>query len=106
MLSQEGEGTLWFGESSSPAFLMIKDGSQLINYSELSAFCAGQEATVRTGHGTTDWIQIEKGVHTDSKFHVNPFWSTLPSYSHWTVCCLALLQRCPFTLTTEFLLHL
>ena len=24
---------------------------------------AGQEATVRTGHGTTDWIQIGKGVH-------------------------------------------
>ena len=24
--------------------------------------CAGQEATVRTGHGTTDWLQIEKGV--------------------------------------------
>ena len=24
---------------------------------------AGQEATVRTGHGTTDWFQIEKGVH-------------------------------------------
>jgi len=23
---------------------------------------AGQEATVRTGHGTTDWFQIEKGV--------------------------------------------
>ena len=23
---------------------------------------AGQEATVRTGHGTTDWIQIGKGV--------------------------------------------
>ena len=22
----------------------------------------GQEATVRTGHGTTDWFQIEKGV--------------------------------------------
>ena len=22
----------------------------------------GQEATVRTGHGTTDWLQIEKGV--------------------------------------------
>ena len=22
---------------------------------------AGQEATVRTGHGTTDWFQIEKG---------------------------------------------
>ena len=24
---------------------------------------AGPEATVRTGHGTTDWFQIEKGVH-------------------------------------------
>ena len=23
---------------------------------------AGQEARVRTGHGTTDWLQIEKGV--------------------------------------------
>ena len=23
---------------------------------------AGQEATVRTGHGTTAWFQIEKGV--------------------------------------------
>ena len=23
---------------------------------------AGQEATVRTGHGTTDWFQIEQGV--------------------------------------------
>ena len=24
---------------------------------------ADQEATVRTGHGTTDWFQIGKGVH-------------------------------------------
>ena len=24
---------------------------------------AGQEATVRTGHGTTDWFQIGRGVH-------------------------------------------
>ena len=24
---------------------------------------AGQEATVRTGHGTTDWFQIERGVY-------------------------------------------
>ena len=24
---------------------------------------AGQEATGRTGHGTTDWFQIGKGVH-------------------------------------------
>ena len=24
---------------------------------------AGQEATARTGHGTTDWFQIGRGVH-------------------------------------------
>ena len=24
---------------------------------------AGQEATFRTGHGTTDWFRIGKGVH-------------------------------------------
>ena len=24
---------------------------------------AGQEATVRTGHGTTDWFQTGKGAH-------------------------------------------
>ena len=28
----------------------------------LKRFVAGQEATVRTGHGTTDWFQIGKGV--------------------------------------------
>ena len=25
--------------------------------------CAGQEAAVRTGHGTMDWFQIGKGIH-------------------------------------------
>ena len=29
----------------------------------LRTLYAGQEATVRTRHGTTDWFQIEKGVH-------------------------------------------
>ena len=24
---------------------------------------SGQEATARTGHGTTDWFQVGKGVH-------------------------------------------
>ena len=28
----------------------------------LRCLYAGQEATVRTGHGTTDWFQIGKGV--------------------------------------------
>ena len=25
----------------------------------------GQQATIRTGHGTTDWFQIGKGAHQD-----------------------------------------
>ena len=29
----------------------------------LSNLHAGKEVTVRTGHGTTDWLQIGKGVH-------------------------------------------
>ena len=29
----------------------------------LRNLCAGQEATVRTGCGTTDWLQIGKGGH-------------------------------------------
>ena len=29
----------------------------------LSNVYAGQEATVRTRHGTTDWFQVGKGVH-------------------------------------------
>ena len=31
----------------------------------LRSLYAGQEATVRTGHRTTDWFQIGKGVHQD-----------------------------------------
>ena len=29
----------------------------------LRNLCGGQEATIRTGHGTTDWFQSGKGVH-------------------------------------------
>ena len=29
----------------------------------LRNLCAGQETTVRTGHGTTDWFQIGEGGH-------------------------------------------
>ena len=31
----------------------------------LRNLCVGQEATVRTGHGTTHWFQIGKGVCQD-----------------------------------------
>ena len=34
----------------------------------LRNLCAGQEATVRTGHGTTDWFQFGKGVHPGCVF--------------------------------------
>ena len=42
----------------------------------------GQEATVRTGHGTTDWFQIGKGVHQG-----------------------CILSRCLFNLYTEYIMR-
>ena len=33
----------------------------------------GQEATVRTGHGTTDWFEIGKGVRQSSILSPCPF---------------------------------
>ena len=43
---------------------------------------AGQEATVRTGHGTTDWFQIGKGI-----------------------CQGCILSPCLFTLYTEYIMR-
>ena len=40
-----------------------RDGNTRPPHLPLEKFDAGQEATVRTGHGTTDWFQIGKGVH-------------------------------------------
>ena len=40
-----------------------KDGNIRTPDLPLRNLYAGQEATVRTGHGTTDWFQIGKGVH-------------------------------------------
>ena len=34
---------------------------------------AGQEATVRNGHGTTAWFQTEKGVHQGCIFSPSLF---------------------------------
>ena len=34
----------------------------LLVFALLHSVFQGQEATVRTGHGTTDWFQIGKGV--------------------------------------------
>ena len=40
-----------------------RDGNTRPPYLLLRNLYAGQEATVRTGHETTDWFQIGKGVH-------------------------------------------
>ena len=34
-----------------------------IHLKDILSLYACQEATIRTGHGTTDWFQIGKGVH-------------------------------------------
>ena len=48
-------------------FWMVSDVEYLFNvppgHLYLRNLYMGQEATVRTGHGTTDWLQIGKGVH-------------------------------------------
>ena len=47
---------------------------------------AGQEATVRTGHGTTDWFQIRKGVRQGCICHpayLNYVQSTSCEMSGW-----------------------
>ena len=40
-----------------------RDGNTRPPTSLLRNLYGGQEASVRTGHGTTDWFQIRKGVH-------------------------------------------
>ena len=40
-----------------------KDGNTIPPDLPLEKPKCSQEATVRTGHGTTDWFQIGKGVH-------------------------------------------
>ena len=44
---------------------------------------AGQEATVRTGHGTTDWFQIGKGVGQGWDVYCHPVYLT---YMHHEKC--------------------
>ena len=48
----------------------------------LRNFCAGQEATVRPGHGTTDWFQIGK-----------------------TICQGCILSPCLFNLYAEYIMR-
>ena len=41
----------------------LRDGNTRPPYLPPRNLYAGQEATVRTGHGTTDWFQTGQGVH-------------------------------------------
>ena len=40
-----------------------RDGNTRQSYLPPGNLYSGQEAAVRTGHGTTDWFQIGKGVY-------------------------------------------
>ena len=51
----------------------------------LRNLCAGQEAAVRTGHGTTDWFQIGKGIRQG--------------------CHLDVLSPCLFNFCTEYIMR-
>ena len=48
---------------------------------------ADQEATIRTGHGTTDWFQIGKGVCQDGYCHL-AYLTYMQSASHEILSCM------------------
>ena len=48
----------WYSQQNSK-----RDGNTRPPDLPLRNLHAGQETTIRTGHGTTDWFQIGKGVH-------------------------------------------
>ena len=56
---QGGRAETWTGRDRGPRRLLSAVGFTLCLLRNLYA---GQEATVRTGHRTTDWFQIGKGV--------------------------------------------
>ena len=58
------------------------DGNTRPPYLPPEKLYADQEATVRTGHGTTNWFKIEKGVHQ---------------------CCI--LSLCLFNLYAEYIMQ-
>ena len=71
-VSQKVGKVIWYSHLSKnfPQFAVIHTASliaQLVKnptaMNETPVRFVGQEETVRTGHGTTDWFQIGKGVH-------------------------------------------
>ena len=56
------EGILCSFLKQFPRFLNHHEADHVFKNDLLRNLYAGQEATVRTGHGTTDWFQRGKGV--------------------------------------------
>ena len=54
--------SLWLCGSQQTVEHSSRDGTSRPPDLPLRNLCAGQEATVRTGHGTIHWFQIGKGV--------------------------------------------
>ena len=54
--------SLWLGGSQQTVENSERDGNTRPPYLPLRNLYAGQEATVRTRHGSTDWFEIGKGV--------------------------------------------
>ena len=48
---------------------------------------AGEEVTARTGHGTTDWFQIGKGVHQGCIFSPCSF-NLYAEFCAWLLSCV------------------
>ena len=55
--------SLWLCGSQKTVEKFLRDGIPDHLSCPLRNLFEGQEATVRTGHGITDWFQIGKGVH-------------------------------------------
>ena len=56
------EGGSGWGTHINPWLIHVNVWQNPLQYCKRNLY-AGQEATVRTGHGPTDWFQIGKGVH-------------------------------------------
>ena len=54
---------LWMYRSQQTVDNSLRDRNTMHLTCLLINLYAGQEATVRTGHGATDWFQLGKGVH-------------------------------------------
>ena len=63
---------------------------------------AGQEATVTTGHGTTDWFQIGKGVHQGCTVRFKEYSLTQDSLMSSTVKAVI---PCLFNLHAEYIMR-